>query len=123
MRTHYLAQLPIVGRDMALALEPNFDFYRATRVLKLELELDDAPSLRLEMEYVDARRYRLALLFDGVRELRLPSMSPLLFLPELEVEDMRDRGLESIRFEAVSCFDRAFLCSCYELSIVAFDPG
>jgi hypothetical protein len=45
-----------------------------------------------------------------------------LFLPELEIEDVRDRMLEGIHYEAVSQFERAFTCSCRSISILAFDP-
>lgn len=79
MRTHFLKQLQINGREKALALEPEFDFYRVKRVLKLELEFDDEPEalpvLRLDLAYeAGPSRYKLGVLFKEVRELVLPSM-------------------------------------------------
>jgi hypothetical protein len=128
MRTHYLSLLAISGREKALALEPDFDFYRAKEVLKLHInfldgDLGELPSLRLDVAYDgDSRRYELKLVFEGVRELVLPEMSPLLFIPELEIEDLRDRMMEGVHFEALSHFERAFRCTCRDIAIIEFKP-
>lgn len=114
MRTHFLNQLSIMGRESVLALEPSFDFYRAKRILNLSIDFDptaddELPSLRLVAEYVgNTRRYTLTILLESVRELLLPEMNPLLFLPELEIEDLKDRMMEGIRFEVISQFERRF---------------
>jgi hypothetical protein len=128
MRTHLLGHLEIAGRDIALALEPEFDFYRASPVLKLEIDFDGdsevSPSLRIDLGYeAGQRRYKLGLLFEDIRELALPTMTPLLFLPELEIEDFRERMMEGIRFEAISHFERAFRCTCGNISILFFEPA
>lgn len=126
MRTHLLSRLTIPGSEMALALEPQFDFYRATKVTGVEVrfELDSGTSsLRLDLVYeASSRRYRLSLLFEQVSELSLPTMAPALYLPELEIEDVRARMMEGIRFEVISHFDRAFRCACGNLSIISFEP-
>lgn len=128
MRTHFLNQLSITGRESALALEPSFDFYRAKRVLNLSIDFDPAaddelPSLRLVAEYVgNTRRYTLTMLLESVRELLLPEMNPLLFLPELEIEDLEDRMMEGIRFEVISQFERSFRCTCRNITIIDFQP-
>ncbi|MCK8503683.1 hypothetical protein [Myxococcus fulvus] len=127
MRTHFLKQLQINGREKALALEPEFDFYRVKRVLKLELEFDDEPEalpvLRLDLAYeAGPSRYKLGVLFKEVRELVLPSMPPSLFLPELEIEDLRGRMMEGARFEMISHFERAFRCTCGDITILSFEP-
>lgn len=127
MRTHFLSRLEIAGREKALALEPEFDFYRAKRVLRLEIDFDGdfevSPSLRLDLGYeAGPKSYKLGLLFEDVRELALPTMAPLLFLPELEIEDVRERMMEGVRFEAISHFERAFRCTCGNISILFFEP-
>lgn len=128
MRTHLLNQLSIMGREAALALEPRFDFYRVKRVLNLSVDFDpatddDLPSLRIVAEYVgDVRRYALTVLLEGVRELLLPEMTPSLFLPELEIEDVSDRMMEGIRFEVISHFEHSFRCTCRNIAIVDFRP-
>ena len=128
MRTHLLSRLEIAGREKALALELEFDFYRAKRVLKLEIDFDGdselSPSLRLDLGYeAGPIRYKLGLLFEDVRELTLPTMTPLLFLPELEIEDVRERMMEGVRFEVISHFERAFRCTCGNMSILFFEPA
>lgn len=128
MRTHFLNRLALTGRDVALAVEPDFDFYRAKQVLSLKIDFDGdshaLPSLRLDLAYeTPATRYRLSLLFDDVRELVLPAMSPSLFMPELEIEDLGERMMEGIRFEAISQFERAFRCTCGNISIGSFEPA
>lgn len=127
MRTHFLNQLAISGREKALVLEPQFDFYRAKKVLKLEIQFDgnsdDDPSLRLCLAYdTGPRRYKLGLLFEHVRELAFPTMAPLFFVPELEIEDLRERMMEGVRFEAISHFERAFRCTCGNITILDFEP-
>lgn len=127
MRSHFLRDLHIAGRETALALEPEFDFYRAAKVTMVTIEcegnLETAPTLQLKLTYEAAsKRYALGLVFAGIRELVLPPMAPLLFVPELEIEDVRDRMMEGIRFEAVSHFERAFRCSCADISVSFFQP-
>jgi hypothetical protein len=117
-----------MGREIALTLEPNFDFYRAKRILSLSIDFDptaddDLPLLRLVAEYVgDVKHYALTVLLEGVRELLLPEMTPSLFLPELEIEDVGDRMMEGIRFEVISYFERSFRCTCRNIIIVGFQP-
>lgn len=127
MSTHFLQQLQIGGREKALTLEPDFDFYRAKKVLKLVIEFSEEPepiaSLRIDLAYhAVARPYRLSLLLDDVRELVIPSMTPCLFLPELEIEDLQERMMEGIRFEIISQFERDFRCACRDITILSFEP-
>lgn len=128
MRTHFLNQLPISGREKALALEPEFDFYRATKVLRLEIEFggeaETLPSLRLDLAYeAGPRRYKLGVLLEDVRELVVPTMTPMLFVSELEIEDLRERMMEGARFEMVSHFERALRCTCGNIAILFFEPA
>jgi hypothetical protein len=119
--------MPLSGREAALALEPGFDFYRASKILHLEIDFEDSiselPSLHLDLVYAgDSTNYRLKLLFEGVRQLQLPEMTPSLALPELEIEDIAERGMEGIRLEAVSHFDRGFRCIFGTIAIMGFQP-
>ncbi|AGC48269.1 hypothetical protein MYSTI_06997 [Myxococcus stipitatus DSM 14675] len=128
MRTHFLKQLPISGREPVLTLEPDFDFFRAKKVLKLEVDFDETPegwhSLKMELAYVSgAKRYRLGLLLAGVRELELPPIVQSLFLSELEIEDVHERMMEGVRFEVISHYERAFRCVCGDISILFFEPA
>ena len=127
MGTHFLSNLAILGKEKALALEPAFDFYRASKVISLSVAVEDKaselPSLRLNLAYAgNKRRYELRLHFIRMRELELPKMAPELHIPELEIEDVRPRKLEGIGFEACSQLRRDFRCACADLSILSFKP-
>lgn len=126
MRTHLLKELPIHGREKILALEPEFDFYEANNVRKLVIdfggEAGNLPSLTLELLYNGrVHRHAVVVLFEGVRQLTLPKMAPSLFISELEIEDIKDRMMEGIHFEAISYFDHAFRCACKSISILSFE--
>jgi hypothetical protein len=126
VRTPLLRQLvAIEGSHRALSREPEFDFYRARQVTRLEVDFgddpDSLPSLRLHVTYFGhERRYSLVLLFEGIRQLLLPEIGPALFLTELEIEDVSDRMMEGIRFQAMSHLDRGFSCACRSIAIVEF---
>ena len=129
MRTHSLSELEIEGRDMVLRVEPRFDFYRIKKASAVMIEFgpgaNDAgqTSLVLTTDYqTESKAYRLTIRFDGVRELAFPEMQPFLQFAELEIEDVRDRMLEGVRFEVVSHYDRSFRCLCGGIVIVSFDP-
>ncbi len=127
MRTHRLADLSIPGVEEVVALEPELDLYRADTVLGLRFQrrdaVDEMPTLLLELLYRGAStEYELSLLFIGVKNLRLPEFGPGLLLTELEIEDISDRMLEGIRFEAIAQFDRSFLCASQAMRVVGFSP-
>jgi hypothetical protein len=57
-----------------------------------------------------------------VRQFQMPSFSGELYLPELEVVDLHSSGLEGIRYELVSQFDRSFRLFCGDL-LVSYGNG
>lgn len=129
MRTHNLSELEIQGREKVLRIEPRFDFYRIKKASAVVIDFgpraSDAgqPSLVLTTDYqTQSKVYHLTIRFDGVRELVFPEMQPFLQFAELEIEDVRDRMLEGVRFEVVSHYDRSFRCLCGGIAIVSFDP-
>lgn len=129
MRTHSLSELEIEGREKVLRVEPSFDFYRIKRARAAVIDFGQGasdggqPSLVLTTDYqTDSQAYSLTIRFDGIRELVLPEMQPFLQFAELEIEDVRDRMLEGVRFEVVSHYDRSFRCLCRGIVIVDFQP-
>lgn len=106
MRTHFLAELRIDGQGATLAKIPEFDFYRLGRVTRLRLQdtaSDSGSELTIEALYDvshEGRNAGITLSFLDVRYARLPTFSPAYFLNELEIEDVRDRQLEGIGFQA-----------------------
>ena len=123
MRSHFLGELEIVGREIALAVEPGLDFYRADRVLALNIAFEHEVRVQLDLLYAGAsQQYRLRLSFEGVRQLVLPEMTPLLWIPELEIEDVRASQLEGIRFEARSHLNE-FRCACASIAVLELEPA
>lgn len=79
--------------------------------------------MRLQLAYDGAEReYSVTLLLSGVKQLVVPEMTPLLFLSELEIEDVRASMLEGIRFEVVSDDDGSFRCACAQIEILPLQP-
>lgn len=110
MRSHSLTRLRITGQLAVLNVFPDFDFYNIGRVTHLAVEwsadTDDTAALLLVALYVDqtdrgnTKTAEIALHFDGVRQASLPDLSPLLYLSELEIEDLSDDQLEGVRYRA-----------------------
>ena len=83
---------------------PGFDFYRFRKVNRLAVEGHEdisSADLILTAEYVDEAPGKKAVVtvrFGGARLIRLPEMSPLFCLSELEIEDVSDDQLEGVAY-------------------------
>jgi hypothetical protein len=124
---HKLSDIDIPGRELVLAVVPDFDFYavRGARRVLLEFPnssgIDAGSSITITLHGdVDGKRFELKLRSEGVRELVLPEMTPLFNIAELEILDLRDRQLEGIGFELSAQFDKSFRCRCNELVVLGF---
>src|SRR5688572_10929219 len=111
MPIHRIADLPVAGRELVLAAEPEADLYRVREVSRAVFEspssvaADDTASLLLILRYDGVGgEYRLEMRLEGVRELVLPALRPRFWLNELEVEDIRERQLEGCSWQLVSHF-------------------
>ncbi len=125
MGVYRISDLPLVNRELLLSREPSANLHQLSDVVSLELNFSPPrlPSLRLTVQYIGSRPYLLTLIFRGVSQLALPEIRPVMSLPELEVEDIRDRGLEDCRFEVVSHFERAFRFYCREMELISVSEG
>ena len=63
----------------------------------------------------------LALLLEGVRSVRVPEASPNLWFSELEIVDVRDRGMEGIRFLVQSEHGGGFVAYCQNIQFVSYE--
>lgn len=129
MRTHHLSEIELEGREKVFRVEPHFDFYRIKNARAVVIEFGEGasdagqPSLLLTTDYqAESKTYNLTIRFEGIRQLVFPEMQPFLQFAELEIEDVRDRMVEGVRFEVVSHYDRSFRCLCRGIVIVSFDP-
>jgi hypothetical protein len=125
MKAHKLKDLNLEGMEQILADEPEFDFYRIGMVLTFQVTwqagavLLDCPDILLVTEYAGQRsNYELGVRLEGVRELVMPSIAPRLYLPELEIDDVRGAMLEGIRYELTSHTNFEFRCSCKNIVLL-----
>jgi len=102
MRTHFLNKLPLSGKRAGLEAFPDFDFYKLSRVISLLVEwAESGAEIVLIATYQDAATSRAAdvtLRFRGVQHAVLPKISPILFLSELEIEEIRSDQLEGTNY-------------------------
>ena len=129
MRTHWLSELEIEGREKVFPIEPHLDFHRIKMASAVVIDFGrgdsdgSCPSLVLTADYhTESKAYILTMRFEGIRELVFPEMQPFLRFGELEIEDVRNRMLEGVQFEVVSHYDRSFRCLCRKIAIVGFEP-
>ncbi|HUS33835.1 MAG TPA: hypothetical protein VM680_00645 [Verrucomicrobiae bacterium] len=121
VRTQYLQKLDLPGREKALSLFPTFNFYNLSRITGLRWTADAEGSnteLIATIEYEDdsARKALVTLRFEGVALAILPTFRPNAFLSELEIEDVRERQLERVRYIAKD-FDEVFEIHCHAIEI------
>jgi hypothetical protein len=107
MRTHFLKDLEIDGKEKVLQFLPGFDFYKLQRLVKLgwgswingggqqatsNLEM----TLGYESELVE--RAEITLRFVEVARCKLPELLPLVYFSEIEIEDIKRAQREGIRY-------------------------
>jgi len=112
MRTHFLKELAIPGRERALAVLPDFDFYNLGRLLRLHWEsqqgktTDDATADLTFTGLYEATgangSFEVTFRCEGVTQLKLPEIHPALFVSEIEIEDLTGHGLENANFRIKS---------------------
>jgi hypothetical protein len=128
MRTHYLAELSLSDKAKALCMFPNFDFYHVGQIAELRVEdSSDASNVEIVLsavysDPVDKRRALVTLRFGGVSKAYLPMFSPLCFLDELEIEDVKAEQLEGIGYRSKCYGTTQFDVWSRDLSIDRCEP-
>lgn len=125
MRTHSLKDLVISGKENALRLVVDFDFYRLGRVSKLSWEShsegnrEATANLSLTANYRtnSAKKVDVSFRFVGVRRCKLPELFPMVFLSEVEVEDVKDAQLEGVRYQIKDYGTAEFEIDCADFEI------
>jgi hypothetical protein len=115
MPTHLRIASDVPGLEQVLRHIPDFDLYKLHKITRFMLREDVERGLLLEMDVVHVNRHICSIQLEGVRDLRMPEI--LMSMPsfsELEVEDVRSRGLEGISYQLA---DRGpsggFSCFCH----------
>jgi hypothetical protein len=123
MRTHYLEKLTLPDKTKALCMFSNFDFYHLGQITELKVNNPNEGAnveIVLSAVYsdpVDKRCALVTLRFGGISKAYLPMFSPLCFLDELEIEDLRGEQHEGIGYRSKCYGTTQFDVWCRDLSI------
>lgn len=107
--------------EVVSRLPGGFDLYRFCRVMEIQVRFGDSGT-ELFLRLGDESKHVLSMVAGGVGQLCLPEFGafPPSF-PELEIRDIRERGLEGIRFSLEDFSGSGFRCLCREVRLVALD--
>jgi hypothetical protein len=129
MRSHFLKDLPIVGKEAVLKHIPEFDFYNVRRVIKITwIDEHNAEADRTNINVTLAATYDdektrtvspIQLRCSGVKQLRLPDLGTAFWLSEIEIEDIAREQIEDVRYRIKDFGGTSFeaLCAGIELAI------
>jgi hypothetical protein len=129
MRSNFLKDLSIKGKEEILKILPNFDFHYLRDVIRLcwetvrnERNGDPPANFVLTACYENAPTsgsMKITLRCGGVRQLKLPEIGSAFFFSEIEVEDLSKDQLEGIRYRIKDHGTHEFeiLCGDVELAI------
>lgn len=119
MRTHFLERLDIPGQAQVLQKIPGFDLYHLREVERFEWSSGtSSASVTLVIGYdggLDKLIIRLTC--ASVRMFRLPSVTGVFTINELEIEDMRSNQLEGIRYRLKDYGESDFEILCGDIAI------
>jgi len=107
----------VPGLENVVQCIPDFDLYKLHKITRFVLWEEMERGLLLEMDVVHANHHLCSIQLEGVRDLRMPEI--LMGMPsfsELEIEDVRSRGLERISYQLADMGPSGgFSCFCYGL--------
>jgi hypothetical protein len=129
MRSHFLKELPIAGKEAILEEIPEFDFYNVRRVVKITwVDENSAEAHRtiinvtLDATY-DDRKTRIVspieIRCSGVKQMKLPDLGSPFWPSEIEIEEITHEQNENVRFRVKDFGGTSFevLCAGIELAI------
>jgi hypothetical protein len=122
MRAHRLAELPLDGREHALAVIPDFDLYCLRQVTALSLDARDYKERIFDLQMTavyerESETYAVTLVFEGIQSARLPELTPSFYLNELEIEDVSVDQLEGVRYSVVDYGMMEFKILCRDVAV------
>ena len=129
MRSHFLRDLPIDGKEAVLEEIPEFDFYDVRRVNKItwvdqnSAEADRASiNMTLDVTYDDGKSGMVSpvqIRCSGVKQVKLPDLGSAFWPSEIEVEEITHEQNENVRFRVRDFGGTSFelLCAGIEVAI------
>jgi hypothetical protein len=130
MRTHFLTNLQIKGREEVLRIVPEFDFYKLRRIIRLQWDSHCNPEngtadadliLTIAYDAQSASTPQFTFRFGGVARAKLPELLPSVYLSEVEVEDLHGSQLENIRFRLKDYGQTELEIECKSVEMIAHD--
>lgn len=123
MRSHFLTELSIGGKESILTVLPNFDFYNLRRIARFDWTAagtDTGAQLILTAVYEshpDGLVREVVLSCSAVRQLRVPELGSSFFLAELEVEDVSGDQMEGVRYKIKDFGESSFEILCGDVCV------
>ena len=98
MRSHFLKELPIAGKEAILEEIPEFDFYNVRRVVKITWADENSAeahrtsiNLTLDTTYDDRNTRMVSTIqirCSGVKQMKLPDLGSPFWPSEIEIEEI-----------------------------------
>jgi hypothetical protein len=132
MRTHFLNKLEIAGKEKVLHVVDNFDLYTLHRIVSFTWESQRAEicdkltanlTMKAECDSGPLEKAEITLRFIDVASCKMPELTPLVFLGELEVEDARDSQLEGVGYIVKNYGSTELEINCRTFQIADFTFG
>ena len=129
MRSHFLRDLSINGKESVLETLPDFDFYNLREVMSFNWSSEPntisgftTACLTLDAAYHNSTSdsvLGIRLRCSDLKQLRMPDLAPSFFLAEIEIEDLSGDQLEGIKYKLKDFGEGRFevLCGNIEISI------
>jgi len=131
MRSHFLKDLSIHGKEPVLAAMPDFDFYNLRAVISFNWSSEPgtiseftSACLTLDVAYHSADSVSgIRLRCSNLKQLRLPDLGTSFFLAEVEIEDLSGDQLEGIKYKLKDFGASRFEVLCGNIEISIGDSG
>ncbi len=133
MRSHFLTDLPIHGKQQVLPALPDFDFYNLRAVTSFNWSSKPETTSRpiivdfmLDAIYQnpnDGSASGIRLCCSDVKQLRMPDLGTSFSPTEIEIEDLSSDQLEGIRYRLKDFGATQFEVLCGTIEISMRDSG
>ena len=110
MRSHFLKELPIAGKEAILEKIPEFDFYNVRRVVKITWVDENSTEAHrtninviLDVTYDDRKTRMLSpiqIRCSGVKQTKLPDLGSPFLPSEIEIEEITHEQNENVAVQS-----------------------
>ena len=126
MRSHFLKDLSIDGKQQVLAVLPNFDFYNLRQIMDLRWTSGEGGAefalAGLYESHAGAPSVEVVLHCSGVSQLKLPELGPSFLVSEVEIEEISGHQIEDVRYRVRDFGESSCEVLCRGLSVSVRKP-